>query len=104
MSREKKTMMDLMQTQISRANNSAISERIIPAIQKMMENSPLIQHGIEPRASLSEDGFGNVGKNTNLTKKDSRSAFDLKDHTDTTPNMVTRANELQYPIPGFLTA
>ena len=33
MSRKKKTMIDLMQTQISRANNSAISERIIPAIQ-----------------------------------------------------------------------
>ena len=28
----------------------------------MMENSPLIQHGIEPRASSSEDSIGNVLK------------------------------------------
>ena len=36
MSREMESMMDFMQTQISRAINSAISERIIPEIQNMM--------------------------------------------------------------------
>ena len=54
----------------------------------MMENSPLAQHGIEPRSSLNEDGFGYMWKNTKLTKKDSRSACDLRDHTDTTPLRV----------------
>ena len=44
------------------------------------------------------------GKIQNLhTKKDSRSAGDLRDHTDTTPYIVTGANELQRPIPEFLT-
>ena len=94
--------MDFMQTQISRAINSAISERIIPEIQNMMENSPLAQHGIEPRSCLNEDGIGNVWKNTKLTKKDSRSACDLRDHADTTPYLMTGANELQHPIPEFL--
>ena len=85
MSREMESMMDFMQTQISRAINSAISERIIPEIQSMMGSPPLVQHGIEPISSLNEDGVGNVWKNTKLTKKDSRSACDLRDHTDTTP-------------------
>ena len=41
MSREMETMMDFMQTQISRAFSCAISERIIPEIQNMVENLPL---------------------------------------------------------------
>ena len=81
--------MDFMGTQISRAINSALSERILPETQNMMENSPLAQHGIEPRSALNEDGFGSVWRNTKLTKKDSRSACDLLDHTDTTPYTLT---------------
>ena len=69
MSREMETMMDFMQTRISRAINSAISERIIPEIQNMMENSPSAQHGIEPRSSLNEDDIGNVWKNTILQRR-----------------------------------
>ena len=103
MPREMATMMAFMQTQISRAINSAISERIKPEIQNMMENSPLAQQGIEPRSSLNEDGIGNVWKNAKLTKKVSRSACDFRDHTDTTPYLVTGANELQHPIPEFFT-
>ena len=87
MPREMETMMDFMQTQISRAINSAISERIIPEIQPMAENLPLNHHGVEPCASSNEDGTGNVWKNANmkLTQKNSRSACDLRDHTDITP-------------------
>ena len=105
MSREMEAMMDLMQSQISRPISSAISERIIPEIQNMVENLPLSQHGVEPGTSTNEDGIGNVWKNeiTKFTKKDSRSACDLRDHTDNTPYMVTGANELQHPIPEFLT-
>ena len=75
-----------MQTQISRAIDSAISERIIPETQNVVENLPLAQQGVEPCTSLNEDGIGNVWKNANtqITKKDSRSACDLKDHTDIT--------------------
>ena len=80
-------MMDLMHSQISRAISSAISERIIPEIQNMVENLPLSQHGVELCTSTNEDGIRNVWENTNtkLTKKDARSACDLSDHTDNVP-------------------
>ena len=60
MSQEMESMMVFMQTQISRAINSATSERIIPETQSVMVNPPLFQHGIEPSSSLNEDGVGNV--------------------------------------------
>ena len=87
MSREMETMMDLMQTQITRAISSAISERIIPEIQNMVENLPLGQHGVEPGMSLNEDGVRSAWESTNtrLTKKDSRSACDLRVHSDVSP-------------------
>ena len=87
MSREMETMMDLMHSQISRAISSAISESIIPEIQNMVENLPLSQHVVEPCTSINEDGIKNVWKNANakLTKKDSRSACDLRDHMDNVP-------------------
>ena len=55
MSREMETMTDLMHTQISRAFSSAISERIIPELQNMVEKLPLSQHGVEPCTSTIED-------------------------------------------------
>ena len=75
-----------MQTQISRAISCAISERILPEIQNMVENLPLNRHGVEPRTSSNENGIGNVWKNKNakFTKKDSRSAFDLREDTEFT--------------------
>ena len=87
MFREIEMMIDLMHTQISRAIGSAMSERIIPEIQNMVESLPLNQHGVEPYTSKNEDGTRNVWKNANtkLTKKDSRSACDLRDHTDNVP-------------------
>ena len=90
MSREMETMMDFMQNQISRAINCAISERIIPEIQNMVGNLPLNQHGVEPPTSFDENRTGNMWKNTNekITKKDSRSACDLRDHTDFTPYTI----------------
>ena len=87
MSREMEAMMDLMQSQITRAISSAISERIIPEIQIMAENLPLGQHGVEPGTSTNEEGIRSAWENANtrLTKKDSRSACDLRDHTDVNP-------------------
>ena len=103
--REMETMMDLMHTQIGSAISSAISERIIPEIQNMVENLPLSQHGVKPCTSTNEDGIRNVWKNakTKLTKKDSRSVCDLRDHAGNVPYMVTGANELQQQVPEFLT-
>ena len=90
MSREMETMMELMHTQISRAINSAISERIIPELQNMVGTLPLSHYGVEPCTSTNENGIRNVWQNANteLTKKDSRSACDLRDHTDNTPYNV----------------
>ena len=90
MSREKETMMDVMHTHISRAISSAISERIIPELENMVEHLPLSQRGVEPCTSINEDGVENVWKNANtkLAKKDSRSACVLRDHTDTVPYTV----------------
>ena len=87
MSQEMETMMDFMLTQISRAISCAISQRIIPEIQNMVEILPLDCHGIEPCMSSNEDRVGNVWKNRNAicTKKDSRTACDLKEDTDFTP-------------------
>ena len=68
MSREMKTMMDLMHTQISRAINSAISERIIPEIQNMVGSLPLSHYGVEPCTSSNEDRTRNVWKNANYLK------------------------------------
>ena len=87
MSHEMEAMMDLMQSQISSAISSAISERIIPEIQNMVENLPLSQRGVEPCTSTNEEGIGNVWKNANtkFSKKDSRSACDLRDHMDNVP-------------------
>ena len=87
MSREMETMMDFMQTEVIRVISCAINERIMPEIQNKEENSPLNQHGVEPCASANVNGTGNVWKsaNTKLTKQDSRSACDLRDHTDFTP-------------------
>ena len=87
MSHEMEAMMDLIQSQITRAISSAISERIIPEIQNMVEHLPLGQHGVEPGTTLNEEGVRSAWENTNtrLTKKDSRSACDLREHSDVSP-------------------
>ena len=46
-SRKIETWMDFMQTQTNRAISCAISERIIPEKQNMVENLPLYRHGVE---------------------------------------------------------
>ena len=91
MSREMETMMDVMYTKIRRAISSAISKRIIPEIQNMVETLPLNQHGVEPCMSTNEDGIRYVWKNANtkLAKKDTRSACDLRDQTDNVPYTQT---------------
>ena len=106
MSREMETMMDLLHTQISRAINSALSERIIPEIQNMVGNLPLSHYGVEPFTSTNEDGIRNpiatlasssgktrnrlsTGIDTNKNNQCSRSACDLRDHADNTPYIVT---------------
>ena len=105
MSRETEATMEVMHTQISKAISCALSERVIPEIQSMVENLPLNQHGVEPCVSTSEDGSENVWNNANtkLARKVSRSTCDLRGHMDNVPYMVTGTNELQQQIPEFFT-
>ena len=97
MSREIETMMDVLHTQISRAISSAISERIIPEIQNMVESLPLNQQGVEPCTSTNAQGITNVWKNTStkLTKNDSMSACDLRDHMDNVPYTISDGKSRQ---------
>ena len=66
LSREMDVKMNIMQTQISRANNFSMSERTIPEIQNKVEKLPLNLHSTEPATSLIEDGIENVWKNANM--------------------------------------
>ena len=86
-SREMDLMMSLLLSQIKRAKSSAINDRVMPEIQSIIQSLPLNRYGPELFTSLNEDGIGNAWKNTNakFTKKDSRSAFDLRENTDFTP-------------------
>ena len=94
-SREMDLMMDQMESQINRAISSAINNRVIPGIQSIMGSLPFNRDGPEPRTSLNEDGIGNAwkNKNTKFTKKDSRSACDVREDTDFTAYMVTGATD-----------
>ena len=81
------SLMNLIQSQINRAISSAISDRVIPEVQKIMGSLLLNRNGPEPYTSLKEGGIGNARKNTNVkfTKRDSRSACDLREDTGFTP-------------------
>ena len=76
--------MDPMQSEI---NSSAITDRVNPEVQNIMGSLPSDRNGPDPSTSLTEDGVDNASKsrNTKLTKKDSRSACDLREDTGFTP-------------------
>ena len=60
LSHELDSQMNLMQTQIKRANNSAINDRVLPEIQNIIGNLPLDQNGTGTSTSSNEPGFGDV--------------------------------------------
>ena len=81
------TLLDIRQTQIRGAINSAINDRVIPEIQKIMGSLSLDRNDTELVTSLDEDGVGNVWINAmaKFTKNDSRTACDLRQDADFTP-------------------
>ena len=99
------SLMDLMQSQINRTINSAINDRVNPGIQNKLGCLLLNRNGREPCTSITEDGFVNAWKNTNVkfTKKYSMSACGLREDKDFTIYMVTGATDSQHPISEFLT-
>ena len=74
-------MMSMMNSQISRAINTAIAEGVIPEIQNMV-SSMSSSGNWDTEASLSPNSQENTETNswfkTKITKKDSRSACDLR--------------------------
>ena len=79
---QKDSMMSMVHNQINRAIRTAISERSIPEIQNIV-SSMSSSGNRDTEASLSPENQGNrentSGLRTKITKKDSRSACDLRD-------------------------
>ena len=79
--------MSLMHAQINRAISSAINDRVIPEIQNIMG---LLCSGYRDTESgtsgkYQESSEATNGWKTKITKKDFRSAFDLRDTGDLSP-------------------
>ena len=99
------SLMNILQVQITRAINSAISDRVIPEIPNAMDTLSSGQRDTKFSSSPNnqEDQEGSNGLKAKITKKDSRSAFDLRDTEGQSPYMVAGVNDTQRPIPEFLT-
>ena len=81
-------MMAMMHSQINRAINTAMAERVIPEIQNMV--SSLSSSGNrDTEASSSPNSQENTEMNngfkSKITKKDSRSVGDLRSPRDSSP-------------------
>ena len=84
LSQEMDSMMSMVHNQINRVINTAISERVIPEIQNIVSSmSSSGNRDTEASASpcSQENREDTSGLKTKLTKKDLRSACDLRDTT-----------------------
>ena len=106
LSQEMDSMMSMMHSQIIRAISTAIAERVIPEIHKIVSSrSSPGNRDTEASSSPNSEKIikGNNGFKSKTTKKDSRSACDLRTSRDSSPYIVTGANHTQRQIPDFLT-
>ena len=94
LSQEMDSMMSMMHNQINRAINTAITERVIPETPNIV-SSMSSSGNWDTEASLSpnnqENTEGTSAFRSRITKKDSRSAVNLRDNRDSSPYMVTGA-------------
>ena len=99
------SLMNFLQVQITRAINSAINDKMVPEIQYIMGTLSSGQRDTESGSSPNnqDNTEGTNGFISKITKKDSRSACNLRDTDDRSPYMVTGVNDTQRPIPEFLT-
>ena len=74
------SLMNILQVQITRTINSAINDRVIPELQNAMGTLSSGQRDTESGSSPNnqEDREGSSRLQTKTTKKDSRSACDLR--------------------------
>ena len=99
-------MMSVMHNQINGAISTVIAERVFPEIQNIVSSmSSSVNRDTEASWSPNsqENTEGSNGFKTKITKKNSRSACDLRVTKDTSPYMVTGATDTQRQIPEFLT-
>ena len=99
-------MMAMMHSQINRAINTAMAERVKPDIQNMvssMSSSRNRDTEVSSSPNSQENTETNSGFKSKITKKDSRSVGDLRATRDGSPYMVTGATDTQWQIPEFLT-
>ena len=75
------SLMNILQVQITEVINSAINNKVIPAIQNAMGTLSSGQKDTESGSSQNnqEDREGSNGPKTKIIKKDSRSACNLRD-------------------------
>ena len=87
LSQEMDWLMSTKHSQINRVTCSAINDRVIPAIQNIM--SSLCSRQPDTESGMSGSGHENSeqtsGLKTKIAKKDSMSAFDLRDTGDLSP-------------------
>ena len=83
-SQELDCLMIMMHSQINRAISYAISDRVIPGIQNNMGSLSSGQRDAESRMSVNNKDSSDEtnGLKTKETKRNSRSAFDLRDTGD----------------------
>ena len=97
LSQEMDSMMSMVHAQINRAVRSAISDRVIPEICNIV-SSMSSSANTDTEASSSSKSQENrkrmSGLKTEITKKDSKSACDLRDTEDLSPdNNLKLSNE-----------
>ena len=105
-SQEINSLLNGMNSQIENAINSAISERIIPQMQGVVETVLSRQvgnvQGLSKRPQTTTEDVRNVDEN-NLHNRYSRSHQNLTGPEDESSYMVTGAFEPQTSVPEFLT-
>ena len=85
------SLMNILRVQITRTINSAINNRVIPELRNAMGTLSSGQRDTESGSSPNnqEDRKGSKGLQTKITKKDSRSACDLRDTEGQSPYRMT---------------
>ena len=103
LSQEMDSIMSMVHAQINRAISSARSYRVIPEICYIVSSMSLSRNR-DTEASSSSNSQKirerTTGLKTRITKKDCRSACDLRDTEDHSPytNPVTNLNNSQYSL------
>ena len=84
------SLMSMMHSQVHRAGSSTFSERVIPEIQNDVGSLFSGQKDTESGTSTNnqESSEESNGLKTKITKKDCRSAFDLRGTGELRPNIT----------------